>query len=323
MKDGQIYFNASYIQSGTLILGGLNNQNGTMLVLDANGNVAATITNLGMELNNGSVASYSADKLTRTMLANGIFAVQVYSRIAPVGWHDVLAMYRDSDGTHVSSPLNGTFFIQGGGRVNLTNKDASGGTPDLKYAIIDMDDDSVTISVIPNSGTFNTALIQFTPDLLKFMFGTRYEFDLSPGTSPHPLSIGNGGTGATTPANACDNLASGIPTAAYTLVPNSNYGPNVSGGSEPLRCIKYGNGLKRLVGLISITGNGAANSGTLCTVPSGFEHVNNNNGGLQGWGSITKSSGGESYLFRFSGNTVRFWGAAVPTGTYAVNYLYF
>jgi hypothetical protein len=139
-----------------------------------------------------------------------------------------------------------------------------------------------------------------------------------------PLGVDYGGTGATTPAGACAALAPGIPTAAYTLIPNSNYGPNVSGGVEPLRCVKYGNGLKRLIGLISITGNGAQDGGIICTVPTGFEYALENNGGIQGWGSITRSSGGESYLFRFVDSTVYFWGAAtVPTGTYALNYLYF
>ena len=39
MQNGQLYINASYIQSGTLKLGGVNNTNGVLQVFDANGNV--------------------------------------------------------------------------------------------------------------------------------------------------------------------------------------------------------------------------------------------------------------------------------------------
>jgi len=186
------------------------------------------------------------------------------------------------------------------------------------------------ISFTTSSSTTNGGYIDFhyqgassyTSRLIEMTSGVlRITSNLSLG---HPLSVDNGGTGATTPANACANLAPGIPTAAYTSIPNSNYGSNVSGGSEPLRCIKYGNGLKRLIGLISITGSGVSSGGTLCTVPSGFEHVNDNNGGGQGWLTITSSSTGKSHLVRFSGNGLYFWGSGVPTtGVYAVNYLYF
>lgn len=42
-NTGQIYVNASYIRSGTLILGGLNNQNGLLEVQNASGTVFATL----------------------------------------------------------------------------------------------------------------------------------------------------------------------------------------------------------------------------------------------------------------------------------------
>lgn len=56
MKDGQIYINASYIQSGTLVLGGVNNADGTLQVLDANGNEIGTWNNGGIVVSqNGTI----------------------------------------------------------------------------------------------------------------------------------------------------------------------------------------------------------------------------------------------------------------------------
>ena len=48
LQNGQLYVNASYIRSGTLVLGGLNNQNGTLQVLDAYGNNAGVWANDGI-----------------------------------------------------------------------------------------------------------------------------------------------------------------------------------------------------------------------------------------------------------------------------------
>lgn len=54
-QDGQLYINASYIYSGLLTLGGLNNENGTMRVLDANGNEIVELRNTGINIYKGSI----------------------------------------------------------------------------------------------------------------------------------------------------------------------------------------------------------------------------------------------------------------------------
>ena len=53
--DGQLYVNASYIRTGTLTLGGLNNVNGVMQVLDASGNVIGTWNREGIQISSGSL----------------------------------------------------------------------------------------------------------------------------------------------------------------------------------------------------------------------------------------------------------------------------
>lgn len=56
MLNGQLYVNANYIRSGTLVLGGLNNVNGLLQILDANGNLITQGDNRGLIINNGRIA---------------------------------------------------------------------------------------------------------------------------------------------------------------------------------------------------------------------------------------------------------------------------
>jgi hypothetical protein len=53
--DGQVYVNMTYARSGTLVLGGLNNQNGLLEVRDSNNNVIGTWNKDGVQINKGSI----------------------------------------------------------------------------------------------------------------------------------------------------------------------------------------------------------------------------------------------------------------------------
>ncbi len=65
MADGQLYINGSYIQAGTILatlikggtlkLGGLNNANGLLQVLDGSGNAIGTWNNSGIQMDKGSL----------------------------------------------------------------------------------------------------------------------------------------------------------------------------------------------------------------------------------------------------------------------------
>ena len=54
MQDGKLYINLTYARAGTLVLGGLDNQNGTLQMLDANGNLIGSWDNTGASIN-GSI----------------------------------------------------------------------------------------------------------------------------------------------------------------------------------------------------------------------------------------------------------------------------
>lgn len=71
-KEGnQLYISFSYAKGGTLVLGGANNVNGTLELRDVNGNVTATLSNLGISITsaafnavtvNDRIVVYSPDK---------------------------------------------------------------------------------------------------------------------------------------------------------------------------------------------------------------------------------------------------------------------
>ena len=54
MRNGQLYINMSYAQSGTLKLGGSNNVNGLLQVYNSSGVLVGTIDNIGAKFTNGS-----------------------------------------------------------------------------------------------------------------------------------------------------------------------------------------------------------------------------------------------------------------------------
>lgn len=64
LNNGKLYINATYIKGGTLSLGGSNNTNGILEVLDANGNVVGKMNNGGLYIE--SLPKYDANGLITT-----------------------------------------------------------------------------------------------------------------------------------------------------------------------------------------------------------------------------------------------------------------
>lgn len=245
LYNGQLYINASYInagylsadhiQGGTLTLGGQGNQNGVLQVLDASGNVITVLNNAGADITNGSLTTYSTDRQTRTILSDGLLRFQFYnSAVQPIGWRDALRLAADPQSATI-----GTFAgiaeldISGRGRVKIKNKDS---ITDPDYAEIDMDDDSVLLTATRNdSGLLEWASLQVTKDGVtvskKGSIGDPYVlFELAAGQSSKPLSVGNGGTGATTPAAARAKL--GITPANIGAVSTSDVINVAHGGTN-------------------------------------------------------------------------------------------
>lgn len=72
IKNGQLYVNATYILSGTLTLGGSNNGNGILKIVDSDGNQTGYIDNAGVHFNKGT---FSGDLLA----AGGSFSGSLIS----------------------------------------------------------------------------------------------------------------------------------------------------------------------------------------------------------------------------------------------------
>ena len=73
MQDGKLYINLTYARAGTLVLGGLNNQNGTLQMMDANGNLIGYWDNTGFSAS-GVFSTQTVDAfghILKTVIDNG------------------------------------------------------------------------------------------------------------------------------------------------------------------------------------------------------------------------------------------------------------
>lgn len=206
-NTGQIYINASYIRSGTLILGGLNNESGVLEVHDENDNVIGTLDKDGADITDGSITTYSQDRQQRAIVSDGIIAIQYYeSAVQPIGWRDMIRLNMNSSNDAQIRANNNLYVIGYGGILNLTNKS---GTTDEAYANVELNEDQAELWA--KDTYVGEASIRVNPDAITFAIDDNTVdppsvFELSNYQSDNPLSVGNGGTGANTAAAARANL---------------------------------------------------------------------------------------------------------------------
>lgn len=212
-QDGQLFINASYIYSGLLTLGGLNNENGTMRVLDASGNVICTLSNTGVDITDGSVATYAADRLLRSILSNGQLSVQYWGQDGGTGrylWKNMLAITADTDGGEVRAST-GALTLRGKDAVHLTNRN---GTTDTVYATADMEDADLKLHVwsAPSGVYEGDSTIDMQPESITMTVG-----DGDPTTDDPTVELSRNGLDASAPrvnVTATDGAAS--VSATYT-----------------------------------------------------------------------------------------------------------
>ena len=104
MLNGQLYINLTYARAGTLILGGLNNTNGTLEVHDASDNIIGKWTKDGIELNSGKVifpyGSTGTISINAPIVSGGP-AQPLVLRIVDTNWQRRVAL--QSDGFRVNT----------------------------------------------------------------------------------------------------------------------------------------------------------------------------------------------------------------------------
>ena len=193
-QDGQLYINASYIYSGLLTLGGLNNENGTMRVLDASGNVICTISNTGVDITDGSVATYSLDQLTRAILSDGQLRIQYWG---PDGtghstWRDMIAVTGGYSGGAVRAS-SGALTLNGKEAVYLSNRN---GTTDMAYSTLEMEDASIELYTRSRpSGVYEgDSTLEVKPLSIKLTVGDELQ-----STDDHTLELSRDGLEAYVP----------------------------------------------------------------------------------------------------------------------------
>jgi hypothetical protein len=94
--DGQVYVNMTYARSGTLVLGGLNNTNGVLQVLDASGNLIGTWNNDGVLITKGSIDIQHYTSATNNnyikIAYNNSSSINMYS-LSNSGNYEVTSIY--------------------------------------------------------------------------------------------------------------------------------------------------------------------------------------------------------------------------------------
>jgi hypothetical protein len=171
LQNGKLYINGTYIKAGemsanrlkggTLTLGGLNDVNGDMQVLDANGDVVCELNENGAQISRGSIRSYSIDGRQESYFSNSRLSFSVY--MPPSGstipeWNTILSIdsYIPPNSTSINDVISSIYSAA-----------------DLKIE----SDISVTITVSPGASPLGTASIKITRSNL-YLRGDIAVFDL-------------------------------------------------------------------------------------------------------------------------------------------------
>ena len=180
LYNGQLYINASYIQSGTLVLGGLNNQNGTLRVLNAAGQEIGTWTKDGIQISAGKI------QLSQETLTSSVEVLLQQSISEPFK-----VIYNDNTGEFITK-LVGEFFsianTDNGHRIRLSPEDFFLSDGSNAWFYLGFNNGS------PYMNIYGDAFIEGD---------TRIKGNL---TLDNALDVSHGGTGANSPAQARTNL---------------------------------------------------------------------------------------------------------------------
>ena len=196
MLNGQLYVNANYIRSGTLVLGGLNDVNGLLQVKDSNNNVFSSLAVDGFVINKSGyaygfyVSPYGLLTVGKTPSSSTLFddnsSFQVIDGAVKLS---NLRIYSVNDGVGQCALISPVSYGDGG--IIITGK------------------------------TYSTQLAQIASDMVRFFVYTQCDGNLrvignvscngslfvtGDVLLTKPLPVSSGGTGASTAAIARANL---------------------------------------------------------------------------------------------------------------------
>ena len=267
LVDGQLYVNASYInagylsanriQGGTLTLGGANDTNGVMQVLDANGNEVVLGNNKGITITKGAlivpIAYQDTGEAGSFVSINGPSGAQIPG--VPSRQTDFRAVYAKSANEKYETVIDkGVLSLRNGiltsryrpPSTDITWDGIEVNTQETQYwgmtinsfEDYDIDEQETAISA-PGRIELNTYLLRFTNT------GTNTKwFELVPLHMYYsgnvnlsiPLGVASGGTGASTAAGACANLGA-LPLSGGTMTGNIDMGQ--AGASSTAKIIQW------------------------------------------------------------------------------------
>lgn len=175
LYNGQLYINASYIKAGILTLGGANNVNGEMQILDAGGNVVGTWDKDGITATAGSIGDWSIlnGGLQYSKALSGAISVLMSVGQAGLIYRWLNSTLSQSHSTVVDENI--TMDFNGKAMRLAVALNADGNVVELK------------VQTATDGETFTDAMV----------VGETYIKLLNALTLSTPLGIASGGTGAT------------------------------------------------------------------------------------------------------------------------------
>lgn len=199
LYKGQLYINASYIQSGTLKLGGVNNVNGTLVVHDAQGNQVISLSNDGFSFK----------------LSSNRFGLYIDGSGS-------IALGEKPDNLNL---FDNKAFIQlmASGIAKVANLYFGTGTLGIRGMIGPMDGGGLFLCG-PDGASEYIAMLS-TDEARILSENTRLDGDLRVvgnlrvnGTTTliTPLAVNSGGTGGIIPSQARANIGDGCPSGSFT-----------------------------------------------------------------------------------------------------------
>ena len=224
LMNGKVYIDASFIYGGMFVAGGLNNENGVILVKDANGNTIVTLNNNGAQISDGTIINYNSDGTERVILDDGYLKFQKYGQDAGSGqymWLNRVALTLGSSQDSLNASRN-KLYIHGQLGIKLESR-VMGGSLLPYWSTIEQDaSGNIVLHSQPNGGNpvvvtmnangFNVkcGLSSFTFDSFGNLSGATWE-----GSS---IGVAYGGTGAISDIGARHNLSA----ATYIILGSSN-----------------------------------------------------------------------------------------------------
>lgn len=124
LENGQLFISFTYAKGGELVLGGVNNGNGSLKILDSRGNIIGTIDNAGIHFNEGEING--PEIITDKGIIAGMTLDEKGFRYGYANWKDYggsNSVYFGKYGMFTDNGINQVAFANGGMHILRNGSD--------------------------------------------------------------------------------------------------------------------------------------------------------------------------------------------------------